>query len=195
MNELTPKATKQAMDTLKLDERYVRRLIPDPSGGFTATIHEFPGCIAEGDNAEEALRNLEDTAASWMRSALANGYPIHPPVDYEGASGKVALRISRRLHQLAAERADLEGVSLNQFIGNALANYLGQQEGMQRMAAHLEQCIAQGMHAVYANIYVARREQSTARVGIVKTGYITANSSSEKFISNLASHNNELIHG
>lgn len=189
MNELTTTATNQAMDALKLDERYVRRLTPDPSGGFTATIHEFPGCIAEGDTAEEALRNLEDTATSWMRSAAANGYPVQPPVDYEGASGKVALRISRRLHQLAAERADLEGVSLNQFIGNALANYLGQQDGMQRMAVHLEKCLAQGMHAIYANIYTARREQSTARVEIVKTNFITASSSAETFIANLASNN------
>lgn len=183
MNELTPTATKQAMDTIKLDERYVRRLTPDPSGGFTATIHEFPGCIAEGDTAEEAIHNLESTATSWMRSAIANGYPIQPPVDYEGASGKVALRISRRLHQLAAERADLEGVSLNQFIGNALANYLGQQEGMKRMAVHLEKCLAQGMHAVYANIYSARREQSTNRIEIVKTDFISASSSAEIFIS------------
>lgn len=197
MNELTARATNQAMDAHQLDARYVRRLTPDPSGGFTATIHEFPGCIAEGDTAEEALRNLEETAASWMRSATANGYPVQAPVDYEGASGKVALRISKRLHQLAAERADLEGVSLNQFIGNALANYLGQQDGMQRMATHLEKCLAQGMHAIYANIYTARREQSTARVEIVKTNFITTTSSAETFISQPTTNipQSELIHG
>lgn len=116
-----------------LDARYMRRLQPDPDGGYTATILEFPGCFAEGDSAEEALYNLEQTALSWMRSARANGYPVHEPIDFSGVSGKIALRISRRLHRMAAERAELEGTSLNQFIGNALATYLGQKDGVGRL--------------------------------------------------------------
>jgi hypothetical protein len=35
---------------------YVRRLLPDEQlGGYTAYIHEFPGCVAEGDTADEAI--------------------------------------------------------------------------------------------------------------------------------------------
>lgn len=172
-----------------LDPRYVRRLAPDPSGGYTATIHELPGCIAEGDSAEEALSQLELTAASWIEAAEANGYPITPPIDYEGASGKVALRISKRLHQLAAERAELEGVSLNQFIGNALANYLGQQDGMRRIAKQLDSALAQGMHAVYARLYSAdmRREQSSTRTIITRTDYMKSASSSNKDLLILSS--------
>ena len=26
---------------------YMRRLLPDEQGGYTAYIHEFPGCVAE----------------------------------------------------------------------------------------------------------------------------------------------------
>lgn len=169
----------------RLDARYVRRLMPDPSGGFTATIHELPGCIAEGDTAEEALEQLEAVAHSWMESAAANGYPITPPIDYEGASGKIALRISRRLHQLAAERAALEGTSLNQFIGNAVASYLGQQDGMRRMAKQLEHALASSMHAVYVTLYDARirREASSVRTIIGRTDFLTHGSSSDTLLS------------
>ena len=118
----------------KIDPRYIRRLTPDKDGGYTATIHEFPGCIAEGDTAQEALDNLESVAESWIDSARSTGYRVSEPVDFEGASGKIALRISRRIHQQAAERAGLEGVSLNQLIGVAIASYLGQQDGMIRCA-------------------------------------------------------------
>lgn len=167
--------------SFNLDWRYTRRLIPDPSGGFTATIHELPGCIAEGDTADEALSNLESAAQSWMESAKSNGYPITPPIDYEGASGKIALRISKRIHQLAAERAEMEGISLNQFIGNALSSYLGQQDGMKRIAEHLEAALTDGIRATYARFYEASivRETSSARkVFISQTDYLTHESSS-----------------
>lgn len=113
-----------------LDPLYTRRLTPDEDGGFTATIHEFPGCIAEGDTADEALANLEKVAAAWIQSAIESGFKIPPPVDFDGASGKIALRVSRRIHKEAMERASLEGISLNQLVSVAVASYLGQQDGM-----------------------------------------------------------------
>ncbi|BDR08215.1 toxin-antitoxin system HicB family antitoxin [Comamonas thiooxydans] len=169
MSDVTTTAKKPSMDSAKLDERYVRRLSPDPSGGYTATIHEFPGCIAEGDSAEEALSNLESAALSWMRSAHANGYPVSPPLDYEGASGKIALRVSRRLHQLAAERADLEGISLNQFIGNALASYLGQQDGMRRLAYELHKAVQSNLYFFYQNNFSAVHGRSTNDLRVIPT--------------------------
>lgn len=167
-----------------LDPRYIRRLLPDPSGGYTATIHEFPGCIAEGDSPEEALSRLNSVALSWIESAQANGYPITPPIDYDGASGKVALRISRRLHQLAAERADLEGVSLNQFIGNALSCYLGQQDGMRRLALQFESALTSGMTAAYARLYSAHRELSTNGVYIFSADILGHRSSHDGHLTN-----------
>lgn len=165
-----------------LDPKYVRRLSPDPSGGYTATIHELPGCIAEGETADEALAQLESVAQSWMESARASGYPITAPIDYEGASGKIALRISRRLHQLAAERADLEGVSLNQFIGNALAFYIGQQDGVQRMAKQLESVLSNSLR--HTNIHILQvnqftRESSASNYAITKTKYFARAASTD----------------
>jgi predicted RNase H-like HicB family nuclease len=107
-----------------LKRPYTRNLKPDPSGGYVASIHEFPGCIAHGDTADEAMQNLERTAESWLEAALGTGYEVPPPSDYSDCSGKIALRISRRLHQLASERAQLEGTSLNQLLSTAIAEYL-----------------------------------------------------------------------
>lgn len=105
---------------------YARRLTPDESGGFVATIQEFPGCIAEGDTADEALHNVDRAAASWIEVALSLGQEIPEPLFYRGYSGKIALRIPRGLHKQAAEMADSEGVSLNQFLVSAIARYLGE---------------------------------------------------------------------
>lgn len=193
----TSKASALPSSVPTLDARYVRRLTPDPAGGFTATIHELPGCIAEGDTAEEALEQLESVAHSWMESATANGYPITPPIDYEGASGKIALRISRRLHQLATERASLEGISLNQFIGNAVASYLGQQDGMRRFAKQLEHALQSSMHAFYVTLYDTRirREASSVRTFTGRADSLTLGSSTDKlFITPKSSSNLPLQH-
>ena len=114
---------------------YVRRLLPDPLGGFTATIQEFPGCIAEGASAEEAMANLDAAAASWIAVALEQGSDIREPISFDGCSGKIALRIPRGLHRQAAELAELEGCSVNQLLTAAIAVYVGKRHGAPANAA------------------------------------------------------------
>ncbi len=113
-----------------LSRPYARRLTPDESGGYVATIQEFPGLVAEGETAEEALQNLELAAASWIEGAIETGNPIPEPVELGGYSGKIALRIPRGLHKRAAEMASLEGVSLNQWLTAAIAQHLGSYDGI-----------------------------------------------------------------
>ena len=108
----------------KLPSAYTRRLTVDPDGGYVATVHEFPGCIGFGRSGDDALSSLDDAAGSWIEAQLAAGEKLPEPANYESCSGKIALRISRRLHIQAAERAELEGTSLNQLIATAVARYL-----------------------------------------------------------------------
>lgn len=108
-----------------LRKRYVRRLEPDEDGGFVASIQEFPGLVAEGETPDEAYAKLDRAAESWLEVALAHGQHIKEPVDFDGCSGKVALRMPRSLHRQAAELAELEGTSLNQFLVTAIAHYVG----------------------------------------------------------------------
>ncbi len=106
---------------------YVRRLLPDEAGGYTAYIHEFPGCVAEGDTANEALFNLDKVAASWLAVSLAHGQSIAEPIEPFDFSGKVALRIPRSLHRDVAELAQLQGCSVNQLLSVAISEYVGRQ--------------------------------------------------------------------
>ncbi|MCJ0825943.1 type II toxin-antitoxin system HicB family antitoxin [Luteimonas sp. 50] len=125
--------TKKMMKTsvLKTDPAavmklpYARRLTPDPDGGYVATIQEFPGCVAEGDTADEALNNLEAAAESWLAARIGQGQPVPEPVALHGYSGKIALRIPRGVHKQVAELAAAEGTSVNQMILSAVASYVG----------------------------------------------------------------------
>jgi predicted RNase H-like HicB family nuclease len=117
-----------------LAQPYARRLTPDPTGGYVATIQEFPGLIAEGQTAQEAVESLESAAESWIEAALDTGQEIPEPAMLDGYSGKIALRIPRGLHKRAAEAAAAEGASLNQWLVAAIANYLGAKDALREMA-------------------------------------------------------------
>lgn len=78
---------------LILARPYVRRLLPDEEGGYTACIMEFPGCVAEGESAEEAFRNLDRAAASWLDASLELGYVIAEPQQADG--GEFAAEVHR----------------------------------------------------------------------------------------------------
>jgi predicted RNase H-like HicB family nuclease len=126
-------ATSQTSESLareKLTKPYARRLVPQPEGGFTASIHELPGCFAEGEDAEEAMHALERAAHAWLVAAIDTGRPVPEPLDSDEYSGKIALRLSRTIHKMAAERAAFEGVSVNSLLATAIASYLGQVDGM-----------------------------------------------------------------
>jgi antitoxin HicB len=110
-----------------LNKPYARQVVPQPDGVFKAEILEFPGCFAVGDTAVEALANLEPTALAWIDAALAQGQNIPEPTESAGYSGKLVLRMAKSLHKKAAQFALRDGVSLNQFIVNSLAEQVGKQ--------------------------------------------------------------------
>lgn len=108
-----------------LKKAYSRVVIPEADGSFRSEILEFPGCIATGDTAAEALSALEDVAESWVESVLARGQALPEPLEDNDFSGKLVLRLSKSVHQKAAKAARADGVSLNTFISNCVAECLG----------------------------------------------------------------------
>ncbi|MRW88381.1 toxin-antitoxin system HicB family antitoxin [Duganella sp. FT80W] len=104
---------------------YVRRLLPDEQGGYTAYIHEFSGCVAEGETADEALSNLDKAAAAWLAASLGLGQPIAEPMQPFDSSGRIALRIPRSLHSDISELAQMQGCSVNQLLTVAISEYVG----------------------------------------------------------------------
>ena len=47
--------------------------------GWHAVIAELPGCIATGDTAAEALRNLQEVMHSWLTIVLEKGQAVPEP--------------------------------------------------------------------------------------------------------------------
>jgi antitoxin HicB len=106
-------------------------LIPDmEEGGYVAEVLELPGCISEGDTPEEAYRNLDDAMTAYIASLLEHNRPIPEPVGDKEYSGHFPLRMSTEIHRIGALRAMQEGISLNQWIVNAItARLAGQSLG------------------------------------------------------------------
>jgi predicted RNase H-like HicB family nuclease len=108
-----------------LEGPYHRIVVPDGDGFFSAEISEFPGCVAVGTSAVEALTNLEEVAESWLESAIANGQAIPNPEEEPDYSGKLVLRLPKSLHATVSHAASKDGVSLNAYLCTAIAHYVG----------------------------------------------------------------------
>jgi len=91
--------------------------------GFRAFLIDIPAVESLGATPEEAVADLEDARREWFAFAEAKGIHIPSPntafgqrVDY---NGRVTLRMPRSLHQQVAQKAALEGVSLNSYLNSA----------------------------------------------------------------------------
>lgn len=103
---------------------YPCELVRDEEGFFVASHPDLPGCLAQGESANEAVANLDEARHTWISYRFENGLPIPEPVDEE-YSGKFLLRMSPSLHSSLAREAKRQKLSLNQLISNVLSEYLG----------------------------------------------------------------------
>jgi len=90
-------------------------------GGYVAEIEDLPGCITEGETLEEAIQIIDNVRNAWLQTAYEDGIDIPLPRTDEEYSGKFLVRIPKHLHGRLAEKARLEGVSLNQYVGTILS--------------------------------------------------------------------------
>ena len=89
---------------------------------WIAKSNLLKGCIGQGDTQEEAIKELAENEKAWLETAKEVGIKI-PDVPVEKLpkySGKMTLRISPSVHSQAAEFAKKEGISLNQYINDAI---------------------------------------------------------------------------
>jgi antitoxin HicB len=104
---------------------YTIELWRAPEGGWVVRVKELPGCVSQGETAEEALAMIQDAMQVWLEVGLEEGDTIPEPRPQESYSGKFVVRVPRSLHRALVEEADREGVSLNQYINVALARAVG----------------------------------------------------------------------
>jgi predicted RNase H-like HicB family nuclease len=116
---------------------YQRVLIPEGDGSFFAEILEFPGCFANGSTPNEAIRNLERAAVSWIQATLDQGQDIPEPFANQGYSGKLVLRLPRSIHRQAVRMAARDGTSVNQFLVSAVSARVGAEDLYNRVAQRL----------------------------------------------------------
>ncbi len=102
----------------------VRKLSSDEGTGYLAEALDLNGCIADGETLEEAIHNLEDAIASWIKTAQELGRLVPPP-SFESYSGKWVIRTPKSLHRKLTELSRIEGVSLNTLTVSLLAERMG----------------------------------------------------------------------
>ena len=110
---------------MKLDYSFIVVPFKDEGfSGFRAFLLDIPAIESIGATPEEALSDLNEVKKEWIAFALEKGIAIpKPEIDFPETmkySGRVTLRIPKTLHRQAAERALLNGVSLNSFLNEAI---------------------------------------------------------------------------
>ena len=56
----------------------IQALTPEEGGGFFAIVPELPGCMSDGQTAEEAEMNVRDAARDWITTAQQLGRKVPP---------------------------------------------------------------------------------------------------------------------
>jgi antitoxin HicB len=100
---------------------YTLELRRNDDGTWFACVRELPGCMTEGDTQAEALEMLQDAMKAWLEVAVERGLRIPEPKPDPAYSGRFVVRVPKSLHRTLAERARIEGTSLNQLVVAALA--------------------------------------------------------------------------
>lgn len=112
----------------------VYSLSDQDGGGFVAEIPKL-GAIGDGDSPEEAIKDVKEVAIEFLKILQEDNKKLPEADIYKSAeeySGKFALRMSKSTHKQVAERAEEEGISVNQLINQYITMGIGFDYGKQR---------------------------------------------------------------
>src|SRR3990170_954299 len=87
---------------------YARVLTPDETGGYVAEVLELPGCVSEGDTAEQAVENLEDAMRGYLEVALEDGRHIPEPLESGEYNGRILVRVPKWVHRQCVRLAEVK---------------------------------------------------------------------------------------
>ena len=119
----------------------ITKLSSDDGGGFLATVPKLPGCMSDGETADEALRNVEDAIKCWIETAKELGRELPEPDKYsveDDFSGRLTLRMPKMLHKMIAEQAEREGCSINQLIITYISMGIGNEFGRNQISVSFD---------------------------------------------------------
>jgi antitoxin HicB len=142
----------------------------DEDGDYVAEVQELSGCIADGETANEAIVNLREAMKSWIESRMEAGFSIPEPRSSDEYSGKVLLRMPKSLHRRLAQQAEIEGVSMNQYVVSLLTDASARFK-QENQPAVLSEFNAFGSEAFASPIFSLSQTPNAFRfTGIVSNG-------------------------
>jgi len=111
-------------DTARFED-YTVDLEHEDDGSYVAEVVELPGCLAAGDDPNEAVALLRESFELWTAETVTAGLPIPAPSRL-GPNGRILLRLPKSLHVRLAQAAARDGVSVNAFVTAAVAERVGE---------------------------------------------------------------------
>jgi antitoxin HicB len=102
---------------------------PEQGGYYVASYIELPDLNMTGNTPEEAVKELLIEKPEWFETCLELGIKIPLPAEPQKYSGKIVLRMPPTMHESLIQIAELEGVSLNQYMLTSLSRSIGFDEG------------------------------------------------------------------
>lgn len=83
---------------------------------------DLKGCVGQGETIDEAVLELEENEKEWLETAEKYGISIPESTCEEVLehSGKFQVRVAKSVHRDAVYAANREGISLNQYVNNAI---------------------------------------------------------------------------
>lgn len=111
----------------------------DEDQAYIATCPELPGLSAFGETIEDTIAEAKLAQELFVETYEAEGLPLPEPQLLGSYSGQFRLRIPPSLHHQLTRLAEIEGVSLNQFILMSLAARIGGEQVTKKFENWLEQ--------------------------------------------------------
>jgi predicted RNase H-like HicB family nuclease len=131
-----------SLDDLKALHYPVKIEYDDEDALFVAEFPDLPGCSAPGSTVTEAYEGAQRAKGEWLRVTLEQGLPVPKPSKARDYSGRILVRLPASLHATLADRARINGASLNQYIVHLLsASAMGEQVNskLDAVIAHLQE--------------------------------------------------------
>ena len=104
---------------LSLDYPFiVSTIVEDGEKAIVARFNDLPNCIGAGETIEESIQNAMDAKQALFTVMLEQGNKIPEPAEYSESIDLITLP---EIHQWLAETAAQEGLTINQFINQIIA--------------------------------------------------------------------------
>lgn len=89
---------------------------------WVAESNSLEGCVGQADTQEQAIAQLMENEEAWIEAAneLSIEIPKVPTYEPNSFSGKFTVRVSPLVHEKAFLCAKKLGISLNQFVNDAI---------------------------------------------------------------------------